>query len=207
MKHLRTIWNDLASNYSDDKKQVDTYWTEIEERYTSKKRHYHNLAHLSYMIEKILPLKERLKDLDTLLFAIFYHDIIYNASRKDNEEKSAAVAQERLSKLGLTEDQISKCQEQILATKAHVANEDSDTHYLLDADLAILGDTPEVYQNYAKQIRAEYSIYPGFLYKKGRRKVLQFFLAKDRIFKTTAFCELYEQQARLNLKAELETLT
>lgn len=196
----------MTSRYTDNTELVDKLWDEIEEEYSKGKRHYHNLEHLEYMMEKAIKYKDSLEDLDTVMFTIFYHDIVYDTTRHDNEKKSADLAHDRLIKLGMPVDKVVKCQRQIMATKEHEESEDNDTNYVLDFDLAILGDTPECYRNYAEMIRAEYSIYPNFLYKKRRKKVLQHMLSMNRIFKTQAFYDHYEQQARTNVRSELEGL-
>jgi predicted metal-dependent HD superfamily phosphohydrolase len=150
--------------------------------------------------------RDKLTDPDTVLFSIFYHDIVYNTKRQDNEQKSADTARDRLTKLGVPPDKISACQNQIIATKDHKSSDNTDTDYLLDFDLAILGDTPEKYKSYSKNIRKEYSLYPEFLYKRGRKKVLEKLLNADRIFKTSHFHESFEKQARVNIKSELQDL-
>jgi predicted metal-dependent HD superfamily phosphohydrolase len=206
MADLKKIWNEQAARYSDNEYLVAGLWGEIEKVYTTKLRYYHNLAHLEYMAERAIQYKDALTDFDTVMFSIIYHDIIYNTRRHDNEQKSADTARDRLTQLGVPTEKITKCQQQIIATKDHNDNVDEDTNFLVDFDLAILGDTPEKYQYYTKQIRREYSIYPDFLYKKGRKKVLQHFLAMDSIFKTDEFHNNYEQQARKNLTTELTGL-
>jgi predicted metal-dependent HD superfamily phosphohydrolase len=206
MNDLRTIWNELTSGYTDNAELVDELWAEIEKEYTTNKRHYHNLTHLEYMTDRAIKHNKDLIDPDTVLFSIFYHDIVYNTKRQDNEQKSADTACDRLTKLGVPADKIAKCQNQIIATKDHKDNGNNDTKYLVDFDLAILGDTPENYQAYRKKIRNEYSIYPDLLYKKGRKKVIQHFLDMDRIFKTNEFHDSYEQLARENLRTELQEL-
>lgn len=206
MQYLKSIWIELALSYTDDVKLVTGLWKEIEKAYSCNKRHYHNLEHLKYMIDKAIKYKNCLNDPHTIMFSIFYHDIVYNTIGQDNEQKSADIAEERLVNLGVAGDSISRCKNQIMATKDHNDNTDNDTNFLLDFDLAILGDTPENYKDYTKKIRSEYSIYPDFLYKKGRKKVLQHFLDKDRIFKTGIFYENYEKQAKENLKTELQKL-
>jgi predicted metal-dependent HD superfamily phosphohydrolase len=140
------------------------------------------------------------------MFSIFYHDIVYSPRRRDNEGKSADIASDRLAKLGVPTDKILKCRQQILATKDHRGQAKNDTDHLVDFDLAILGDTPEKYWEYAKKIRKEYWVYPNFLYKKGRKKVLRHFLGMETIFKTPEFYENLEQRARENLKSELQEL-
>lgn len=206
MEYLKSIWTELVLNYIDDVKLVDRLWTEIEKAYSHKSRYYHNLEHLKYMAQKALEHKNDLNDPDTIMFSIFYHDIVYNQIGQDNEKKSANIAENRLVSLGVPADKIYRCKEQIMATKDHHGRDENDTSYLLDFDLAILGDTPENYKNYTKKIRSEYAIYPDFLYKKGRKKVIRHFLDMDRIFKTDVFYKNYEKQARENLKTELQEL-
>jgi predicted metal-dependent HD superfamily phosphohydrolase len=143
---------------------------------------------------------------NNISFSVFYHDVIYDATSKLNEEKSAEFAQSRLQKSGLNEYDLSEISKQILATKSHQKSENSDINYLLDADLSILGKDSETYLDYTKKIRKEYSIYPDFLYKPGRKKVLQHFLELENIFKTEDFRDRYELQAKENIEVEICTL-
>lgn len=204
--NFKSTWNSLTSKYTDNIELVEELWQEIEGAYSNSNRHYHNMTHLESMINNAFKYKDKIKDLDTILFSIFYHDIIYDIKSKDNEEKSAEFAVDRLSKLGLQSDKIVKCRKQIIATKNHNKNVNKDTNYLLDFDLAILGDTPQNYREYTMKIRKEYAIYPDFIYKNGRKKVIQYFLNMDNIFKTEDFQEKFEKEARDNLTMELERL-
>ena len=43
--------------------------------------------------------REQIIDFDALLFAIWFHDIIYKTSKKNNEEKSAEFASSVLKNL------------------------------------------------------------------------------------------------------------
>lgn len=181
-------------------------WSDIEKRYTHRKRHYHNLQHLENLFNQLTEVKEEIEDWDTILFSLYYHDIIYSASSKENEEESASHAMEALQKIAYSSNQAKKCVDIILATKAHFITIDHDTNLFIDADLAILGSSWEVYMEYFKNVRKEYSLYPGFMYKPGRKKVVKHFLEMKRIFKTDYFHKKYEAQAKDNLKKELELL-
>ncbi len=88
----------------------------------------------------------------------------------------------------------------------HQVSEESDTNFFIDADLAILGASEDVYREYSKRIRREYNFYPDVIYMPGRKKVLKRFLDMSTIFKTTYFQEKYEEKAKMNLKLELEVL-
>ncbi|MCD0457628.1 hypothetical protein LPB85_19495 [Chryseobacterium sp. LC2016-27] len=203
---LKDRFETLCLNFSENKILVEKFWIEIENNYSTKSRYYHNLPHLENMFEEIDAVRDQIEKFENISFSIFYHDMIYDASSKLNEEKSADVAKERLESLGVNNDKIQNIYEQILATRSHKRSENEDTNFLLDADLSILGKSDEAYLEYTKQIRKEYSIYPDLLYKPGRKKVLKHFLELENIFKTEYFRGKYEIQARENIKSELKNL-
>lgn len=203
---MRDHFEQLCSSFTKDLSLIDNLWKEIETKYAEKGRHYHNLIHLENMFTELEPVRNNISDFSTVSFSVFYHDIIYNASSKSNEEKSELKAKERLAEMGLSADAIKAVSDQILATKLHQKSENWDTNYLLDADLSILGKDFESYLAYTRMIRKEYSIYPDLLYKPGRKKVLKHFLELDTIFKTDYFKEKYEIQARSNIAAEIQLL-
>lgn len=200
---IEVLFKKWVRQFDNDRTFAEGLWQELEKAYTQKGRHYHNLSHLAHMIGETLTILPEINDPDTLLCSIFYHDIIYNVRRQDNEEKSADLGIQRALDIGLGVKSAQLCCKQIVATKSHAFSENMDTNYLTDIDLSVLGAEPEVYQNYTAAIRKEYSIYPGFLYKKGRKKVLKHFLEMEYIFKTALFREKYEEKARINLKTEL----
>lgn len=192
--------------YTQDQNLIGDLWSEIEKKYTEKGRHYHNLEHLGNMFSELDAVKDEIENFSVLSFSVFYHDVIYDAASKSNEEKSAEFAAVRLKRLHVDDYFIQKVSEQIFATKSHHLSENSDTNYLLDADLSILGKDSEVYFDYTKKIRKEYSIYPDLLYKPGRKKVLKHFLEQKDIFKTPIFKEKYEDLARANIQMEIDGL-
>lgn len=198
---LKDTFFALVARHTPDTGLAQTLWQEIEQHHSHKKRHYHTLTHLQKLLEQLAPISG-INDWDTLLFALYYHDIVYKVTRKDNEEKSAELARERLSKLGYPQEKITRCVAHILATKAHTVSTDEDTNLFTDADLSILGTDAETYRVYTQQIRAEYGIYPDFMYFPGRKKVVQHFLDMDHIYKTEYFRNAFEEQARRNLEKE-----
>ncbi|GAA5097940.1 hypothetical protein GCM10023210_33510 [Chryseobacterium ginsengisoli] len=192
--------------FTKDQNLIENLWSEIEKNYSEKDRHYHNLEHLENMFSELDSVKDKISNFENISFSVFYHDVIYDATSKLNEEKSAEFAEIKLKKLNLDQDSVEKISEQIIATKAHQQSENNDINYLLDADLSILGKDLETYLDYTRKIRKEYSIYPDLLYRPGRKKVLQHFLELENIFKTEDFREKYEDQARKNILFEIESL-
>lgn len=201
---LKETFIQLISANTNDSRLVNQLWQEVEENYTHKKRHYHNLQHLDNLLQQILEIKNDLKNRNATLFALYYHDIVYNALKRNNEEKSAEFAQNRMQLIGVPQPTIDLCVQQILATRKHELSDNSDVNYFTDADLCILGQPCEVYEAYYKNVRKEYSLFPDLIYMPGRKKVVQYFLQMDRIFKTPFFYNKFEAQAKENLQRELE---
>ncbi len=196
----------MLGSYPGHQELAGPYWEEITLQYTAPQRHYHNLQHLRQLLEQLLQVRTAVRDWDTLLFSMYYHDIVYDPLRQDNEAQSALIASERLERLGVPATAIQRCAAQIAATAAHSPSADSDTDYFTDADLSVLGQDPEVYEQYYKAVRLEYDCYPDHIYIPGLKKVLEHFLAMRRIFKTGYFYSRLEFQARDNIARELAYL-
>jgi predicted metal-dependent HD superfamily phosphohydrolase len=186
--------------------QKQDLWTEVEKAYTSKARFYHNLDHLDQLLIELKACHELHSYWSEVVLAIVYHDIIYSIRRQDNEDRSADLAVSRLLELGWLPGKIELVRQLILATKGHIVSSLDLINYFTDADLAILGKSAEMYQLYSAAIRKEYKIFPDFLYRKGRKKVLLHFLELPKIYKTAHFNVLYESQARLNIEWEINQL-
>ncbi|NLR79924.1 hypothetical protein [Chitinophaga eiseniae] len=204
---LKTHWTQLHLPLTTDTSLVDYKFEYLTGMYDSSQRTYHNLTHLRQLISLLETHKTAISDPEAVLFAIFFHDMEYNILFKDNEEQSAGAAERYLQQLHYPAEKIRMVSEFILATKTHINTlNNTDLDYFLDFDLAILGTAPEVYQEYARQIRTEYLIYPDLAYKPGRKKLLRRFLEAPAIYHTPAFRGLYETRARQNIQAELDTL-
>lgn len=203
---LKEKFFQLLNSYTSKTELKEKLWAEIEKKYSVKRRHYHTLQHLTNLITELESIKKELVNWDSVLFSVYYHDVIYNTLKKDNEEKSAILAEKRLLELKVDNLIITKVKEQILATKSHLISPDNDTNLFTDADLSILGKDWHTYHEYCNQIRKEYFIYPDIMYKAGREKVLQHFLKMEKIYKTNLFFEKYETQAKKNIEQELLSL-
>jgi predicted metal-dependent HD superfamily phosphohydrolase len=160
----------LLKNYSSDGVLRNELWNEIEKNYSGKNRHYHTLAHLENLLAQLSEIRNEIRHWNCILFTLYYHDIVYNSLKSDNEEKSAEFAGKRMKQLGIEESTIERCKKQIIATKSHVKSADSDTNYFTDADLSVLGQSWEMYSAYYKNVRKEYSIYPTSCIIPGVRK-------------------------------------
>jgi predicted metal-dependent HD superfamily phosphohydrolase len=184
---------------------------ELVRAYSAPGRHYHNLAHIETMLALLRTHERALTDPASVEAAIWFHDAVYDTRRHDNEEKSAALAAERLAGL-LSPDRIARIISMIQATAGHVVPEGlddaakRDCAFLLDMDLAILGGAPNAFASYEEAVRREYGWVPEALWIEGRRKVLQAFLARAAIYASPPFRASHETAARVNLTRSLERL-
>lgn len=203
---LKDVFISLASRYSEDLEYISSLWNKIVKNHCKKNRYYHNLIHLDNLFQHLESVKPSIKDWDIVLFALFYHDYIYNVLKQDNEAQSALKVVSVLNSLEIDIKRIQICKHIIIATKGHQISEQSDANYFTDADLSILGSDWETYQRYFKNVRKEYKYYPDFMYNKGRIKVLQHFIDMPRIFKTDYFYKKFEKRAKNNLQQEINLL-
>lgn len=205
---LKQEWEELASKYSVDTSLINDYWNDIKKHYSSKSRYYHNTSHIYNMLTQLNDFENEIVDIEAIKFAIWYHDIIYKSTKKDNEEKSAVFAKKRLKSIDFNEKRAKNVEKLIISTKKHqlILEENNDNMYLLDLDLSILGTPWEIYKVYIDNIRKEYKIYPNFIYNPGRKKVLSHFLERDTLYFTNSFRNRFEQKARQNIKREIELL-
>lgn len=202
---LKQLFFRLCANYSDNNILIETLWSELEQHYSDKKRYYHNLTHLDSLFFEVKDIENEIDNIDSFRFSGFYHDIIYNTQKGNNEEESAKLAGKRLKEIRVPDRKIETCQRQIIATKSHKEQKNFDDNLFIDADLSILGKKIEIYKVYLSQIKKEYYSVPKYLFDIGRKKVLKHFLDKEKIYKTDYFYEKYEKQARYNLIQELNS--
>ena len=207
----RFIMNLSAMNSDIPLEKMLALWQDIAERYNEAHRAYHTLQHIHQLFIQFKKVKHNLYEPHIIALALYYHDVIYDPRRSDNELKSAEYAIEAL-RCSLSEDQCQSIYALIMMTATHqidtLAHEDkiSDADYLLDMDLSILGVSWSEYEQYAKDIRQEYAHVSNADYCVGRVKVLEGLLAHPRLYLTDDYYSRLEQQARENIEREITLL-
>ena len=140
-----------------------------------------------------------------VLLAVVFHDAVYVAGRKDNEELSAQLATREVTRHLPSESlDTARIEQLIRLTARHGAlapgDVDPEAALFLDCDLAILGASPTVFDRYDAQIREEYSSVPTVIYSLGRRRFLNRLLDAPRIFLSDFFHQQLDAAARSNLR-------
>jgi predicted metal-dependent HD superfamily phosphohydrolase len=152
-------------------------------RWQQPHRHYHSVQHLEECLH-VLPHVAAAFSPDeqwALTAAVFYHDAIYDPTQPDNEAQSAALAVSVLQANGQT-NRAALVESLILSTRHQALPATALEQALSDIDLAILAAAPARFAEYNQQIRAEYAFVPEALYASARRRVLEGFAARPRLY-------------------------
>ncbi len=209
MKALERRWRKLLKNYHIEQQIGAPFFQEILSAYSEPHRHYHNLNHLNHMFQELESYETDSSEVVTneMLWAVWYHDIIYKPGAITNEKKSAIKAKESMRSFNIQQSSIDKVIELIMATEHHQTDSDDiNTQIFLDADMAILGSDETSYSKYCKVVRKEHSGIPDFLFNRGRKKFLSSTLKQESIFLSSFFYRKYELTARRNIELELSDL-
>lgn len=180
---------------------------ELCRRYREPTRHYHTLEHVAEMLGWLEILRGHAERPALVAWAIWFHDAVYDPTRRDNEAQSAALAGRMLPPLGLTTSDCERVCELVMGTAQHHAQEaDGDLALFLDLDLAILGMPEERYEAYTQQVRAEYAFVPPATFCAKRADLVAAWLHRPQLYFTEVGRTLFERPARENLARELHVL-
>lgn len=102
-------------------------------------RRYHNTAHLTAVLSTVDTHADRVADPDAVRLAVWFHDAVYDPQAPDNEERSALLAIEALTGLGVPPERVDEVARLVRLTATHqVPRMTANGALLTDADLAIL---------------------------------------------------------------------
>ncbi|MEQ9506823.1 MAG: hypothetical protein RLO80_11180 [Hyphomonas sp.] len=180
-------------------------------RYAEPQRHYHTWAHISALklhYDRYAPYFARPA---AVLWALYWHDAIYDPMAKDNEEQSAVLLEADAAGHLPAED-VAFAAMMIRATAKHLVpdglmpDDKADLSLFLDMDLSILGAPPPVFDQYERDVRAEYAAVPDDAFRKGRAAILKNFLDRPRLYFTNICAARWEAAARDNLARSIAAL-
>lgn len=195
-------WAGLCGRLGVHETRAASIWREIAAGYGEPHRHYHTMAHIAAVTADCERLSGQFEQPDAARLGLFFHDIVYDPARSDNEARSADRLRDLLEH-EIDGDTMSVARRHILETRHHRRNDHEDTNLVLDIDMAILGAPWPDYRAYAEGVYREYlPAYGHDAYAQGRVALfLTPVLERAPIFLTSAFAN-YEDQARRNLDAE-----
>lgn len=202
---LLETWRRLSLGFSADASLVDDLFKELADRYSEPHRYYHNLGHIEALLQLYFQYEGKLQKGDVVLFAIFYHDVVYVPGKGDNEYQSAILAKRALEQLGVPLEMIEEVQHFIEATSQHKLPDDAspDLEFFIDFDLSVLAADREAYHAYLINVRREYGHLSTDQFAGGRGAFLRSMLSQEHIFYTESF-RVKEESARKNMQWEFQ---
>lgn len=186
-----------------DQSVVQAAFHELQEHYEEEGRYYHTLDHIGQMLEaqeRYFPRARREQ-----ILAIFLHDLIYDAERPDNEERSAEVGSAMIRPLNVPEASVAQVASLILCTKTHQATTAQEME-LCDLDLYPLGIPAADYQANTTKVRKEYAFATDAQWAQGRTQFIDSFLARPFIYHNERVRADCEAAVRRNLAHERSLL-
>ncbi len=192
-----------------DAAKSDEYFKEIQSRYALPVRFYHTFeGHIGSGLEDLARYGRLCEDKDMAYFAWVLHDVIQDTHRKDNEEESAIYACDLAARMGLPERFQDK--ERILATRHDEIPSENDSRLIVCLDLLIFAKSPDVYDEYRRNVTLEYKDIIKRLSPKefaiGRAGIITRFEKRRPLYPIPEIEEEYGDKARENLRRELREL-
>jgi predicted metal-dependent HD superfamily phosphohydrolase len=188
----------------------EDFWQALHDGYHSPPRHYHTIDHVVEVARwyQVVAREPGWTHPREVFLAVLFHDVVYQAGARDNEQRSAAVAVDatrRWLDAGIDTAHVTRL---IELTARHgglrPADVDAETALFLDCDMAVLGAPADVYARYEQGVAAEYlGVYPPELFAQGRRRFLEGLLARERIYLSPFFHARLDEPARANLRNAL----
>lgn len=194
--------------------QVKDVGAALLERWTDPQRRFHDLRHLTDVLNRVDELAEETHDPALVRLAAWYHGAIFDSASAaayanrggENETASAVLAHDELTALGVPERVAHRVAQLVTALLRHSPDaSDFDCAVLCDADLGMLAADPQRYKAYLADVRAEYSHIPLRDYVRARSAIVSKLLDRAALF-SSPLGAAWEDAARQNLTAELMRL-
>ena len=179
------------------------------ESYQEPRRGYHTLQHLREALALLPRWAAAAPNPPRVALALWFHDAVYDprAPSHANERRSADWARSAAWACGTSDDTADALHTLVMATCHDAEPIGPDAQLLVDIDLAILGADAARFDEYERQVRAEYAHVPDDAFREGRRRILQQFLDRPVIYRTAAARHALERAARANLARSIAGLS
>jgi predicted metal-dependent HD superfamily phosphohydrolase len=177
---------------------------ELAAAYADPSRGYHDLLHLTEVLDRLDELAGSglAFDATAVALAAWFHDAVYDGER-DAEDRSAVWVEAALAGTAYA----AEVARLVRLTETHDPGpDDAAGQALCDADLAILAASRERYDAYVAGVRRDYSHIGDADFAHGRAAVLHDLAGRAQLFHTAYGREHWEPAARANLARELAAL-
>lgn len=172
------------SNVFNNDEYIDIY-NMVKVEYSKSHRKYHNNGHILHMVTLLMGniSNFKLDDIqrDIIKTAIWFHDICYDIKNQDilNVLDSIDLFNKTVKNIEFFidnpewKDEICLFIESTINHKPLSVKNKKMNEIFLELDLAILGEESDIYDDYRKNIREEFSVFPDRFYNETRIQILR----------------------------------
>lgn len=173
-------------------------FSELYALYSGPDRFYHSLEHIERCLAHYDRATPELGVHSAVEMAIWCHDVVYDTGASDNEARSVEWFSSR-GKGSLSSAYLEEVSEIILATRHTAAPNNSSAQFMVDVDLAGLGQSWDTFFADTQNLFKEAGSKTKANFYRSQCAFLQNLANRPFIFSTPHFRSAYEQTARDNI--------
>lgn len=197
LDRFQALWRRCLINERPD--HSATIHQQLTEAYGEPHRRYHTLAHIEHCLAMFDQCKSLAHNADALELAVWFHDIILQPGRRDNEALSAELYLQLSDQT--QHNELRELVAQLIIATQHDGGslEDADAIYMVDIDLSSFGLSWEEFQRDSQNLREECPECSDAEYHRKQEAFRSALATRESFFRSGFFSERYEQQAQENL--------
>ena len=176
----------------------------LQAAYGEPHRHYHDIGHIEFCLAQFDRVVDRVQSPAAVELAIWFHDVVHQPGNTDNEVASAALFREWAA--GLDPALVDAVTSMIVDTIHRDRPSTADGHYVVDIDLASLGQSWESFQSASEALRLEQDDLSPAAYAAAQHAFLDGLMTRPKIYRTPYFQDRYEGTARANINRMLKNV-
>lgn len=184
---------------------ADDVFEEVQAYYSEPGRHYHTPMHIEHCLRQFDLATDEMDDADAVEMAIWFHDLVFNVSAKDNELQSARRFVE-LAGESMPPEFKTKVYDLIMATAPPRMPKTNDEKFMLDIDLSSFGLPWDDFVRDSTAVRKESPQLSDAEFFPGQRAFLESLVSREHFYFTDFFRSRIEETARNNIKRHLKSL-
>ena len=175
--------------------------------YNEPQRYYHTFDHIRHCLAMFDECRSRLDNPDAVELAVWFHDVVFESGKADNEARSARLYEELSD--GVHDAETRALVDRLIMATLHNGNdlEDEDAKYMVDIDLASFGLPWEEFLRDSENLRRESGDLSDTDYYSRALGFHDWLRSRERFVQTDFFAARYEEQARRNIARYLEHIS
>src|SRR6201989_3023597 len=111
LERWQSVWQELGAATASE-----GLYHQLVACYSEPHRKYHTIQHLNECLTHLESARELADHADEVELALWFHDAIYDTSKKDNEQRSAEWARDSVQAAGVSGEKADRIYELIMAT-------------------------------------------------------------------------------------------